>query len=74
MDRREVEFWLREAGRVRALEEMAMLSMMRLAMWADGSTFKKAFEQLEAELPGSAASRQEEVDANWAGLKSMRRG
>lgn len=73
MDRRDFDFWLREAERAKVLEEMAMMSSMRLAMWGDGAAYAKAFSSLERVLAEIEGTKLAKVEDNWAGLKAIGR-
>jgi hypothetical protein len=73
MDRRDFDFWLREAARLKALEEMAMLSSMRLAMWADGKAFAEAYSAIERDIAQAEGTHSANVEDNWAGLRAIGR-
>ncbi len=73
MDRREFDFWLREAERVEVAREVAMMSSMRLAMWGEASAFKKAISSLERHMAQMEGVKMTDVEDNWAGLRAIGR-
>lgn len=73
MDRRDFDFWLREAARVKALEEMTMLTSMRLAMWADGKAFSEAYSAIEQDIAQVEGTHSAKIEDNWAGLQAIGR-
>lgn len=73
MDRLDFDFWSREAERVRVLEEMATMSMTRLAMWGDKSAYEKVISSLGRQLAEIEGTKSVKVEDNWAGLQAIGR-
>jgi hypothetical protein len=73
MDGRELEFWLREADRARALEELARMTSIRLAMWADGSDYADAISALQHQVDESEGVTAQKVEDNWNALREIGR-
>jgi hypothetical protein len=74
MDVRDFEFWLGEADRDEISRRIAMMCSTRFAMWADAKQFQRSISDLQRRVSVFDGVYKQQVEENWSGLKSMRRG
>lgn len=74
MDLREFNFWLGEAERDEISRRVGMMSSVRFAMWADERQFSRFMSDLQRQIAVLDGSFSQQVEDNWAGLRSLKRG